>query len=77
MDAWNTDMMLHELYCILEARERVKYYTSASFRRSGYQRDFKALRPQPAYAVMEERDRRPRQLCAFAEVNISIAIVMI
>ncbi|VDD84960.1 unnamed protein product [Enterobius vermicularis] len=30
MDAWNTDMMLHEIHCILEARERVGYNTYTS-----------------------------------------------
>ena len=69
MDACNTGMMLHELYCILEARERVGYNISASFCRPGYQKDFKAPRPQPAYAVMEERNRRLRQSCVFCRVE--------
>ena len=35
-DVWNTDVMLHELYCILEAREKADYYSSSDFRKLSF-----------------------------------------
>lgn len=75
MVAWNTDMMLRELYCMLKARERVGYSTSTSFRRSVYQKDFKAPKPHSVYAVKNVIDDL-NNLVFFAEANISKVIVI-
>ena len=65
MDAWNTDMMLHEIHCILEARERVGYNTYTSFRRSVYQKDFKAPKPTLCTPLRKNAIDHPRQPCVF------------